>query len=84
MKTYTYNITAHTEDNAITYSTNDVVDAINTMLTMLASDDTIPVEMVDGWTGELLMYRSADGEHYITDDMMLMVMGFGLALILGL
>lgn len=84
MKTYTYNITAHTEDNAITYSTNDVVDAIDTMLTLLASDDTIPVEMVDGWTGELLMYRSADGEHYITDDMMLMVMGFGLALLLGL
>ncbi len=84
MKTYTYNITAHTEDNAITYSTNDVVNAIDTMLTMLASDDTIPVEMVDGWTGELLMYRSADGEHYITDDMMLMVMGFGLALLLGL
>lgn len=84
MKTYTYNITIHTEDNALTYSTNDVVDAIDTMLSMLVSDDTAPVEMVDGWTGELLMYRSADGEHYITDDMLLMFMGYAVALMLGL
>lgn len=81
MKTYTYNITIHTEDNALTYSTNDVVDAIDTML---FSDDTASVEMVDGWTGELLMYRSADGEHYITDEMGLMVMGFILALLMGI
>lgn len=81
MKTYTYNITIHTEDNALTYSTNDVVDAIDAML---VSDDTAPVEMVDGWTGELLMYRSADGEHYITDEMGLMVMGFILALLMGM
>ena len=84
MKTYTYNITIHTEDNALTYSTNDVVDAIDTMLSMLVSDDTAPVEMIDGWTGELLMYRSADGEHYITDEMGLMVMGFILALLMGM
>lgn len=84
MKTYTYNITIHTEDNALTYSTNDVVDAIDTMLSMLVSDDTAPVEMVDGWTGELLMYRSVDGEHYITDEMGLMVMGFILALLMGM
>ena len=84
MKTYTYNITIHTEDNALIYSTNDVVDAIDTMLSILISDDTAPVEMVDGWTGELFMYRSADGEHYITDEMGLMVMGFILALLLGL
>lgn len=82
MKTYTYNVTTHTEDNALTYSTNNAVDAIDTMLSMLVSDDTAPVEMVDGWTGELLMYRSADGEHYITDEMGLMVMGFILALLM--
>lgn len=84
MKTYTYNITIHTEDNALTYSTNDVIDAIDTMLSMLVSNDTAPVEMVDGWTGELLMYRSADGEHYVTNEMGLMVMGFILALLMGM
>lgn len=84
MKTYTYNITIHTESNALTYSTNDVVDAIDTMLSMLLSDDTAPVEMVDGWTGELLMYRSAYGEYYFTDEMGLMAMGFILVLLLGL
>lgn len=84
MKTYTYNITIHTEDNALTYSTNDVVDAIHTMVSMLVSDDTAPIEMVDGWTGELLMYRSTYDEYYATDEMGLMVMGFILALLLGL
>lgn len=84
MKTYLYNIALHTENSTFTYSTNDVVDAIDTALTMLAFDDVAPVEMVDGYTGELLMYRSADGEHYITDDMLLMFMGYALALMLGL
>lgn len=84
MKTYTYNITIHTEDNALTYSTNDVVDAIHAMLSMLVSDGTASIEMVDGWTGELLMYRSVYGEYYVTDEMGLMVMGFILALLLGL
>lgn len=84
MKTYTYNITIHTEDNALTYSTNDVVDAIHAMLSMLISDGTASIEMVDGWTGELLMCRSVYGEYYVTDEMGLMVMGFILALLLGL
>lgn len=84
MKTYTYNITIHTEDNALTYSTNDVVDAIHAMLSMLVSGGTASIEMVDGWTGELLMYRSVYGEYYVTDEMGLMVMGFILALLLGL
>lgn len=84
MKTYTYNITIHTEGNALTYSTNNVVDAIHAMLSMLVSDGTASIEMVDGWTGELLMYRSVYGEYYVTDEMGLMVMGFILALLLGL
>lgn len=84
MKTYLYNIALHTENSTFTYSTNDVMDAIDTAFTMLAFDDVAPVEMVDGYTGELLMYRSADGEHYITDDMLLMFMGYALALMLGL
>lgn len=84
MNTYLYNITTHYENSEMTYSTNDVVDAVDTALAMLVADKTTAVEMVDGYTGELLMYRTADGEHYITDDMLLMFMGYAVALMLGL
>ncbi len=84
MNTYLYNITTHYENSEMTYSTNDVVDAVDKALSMLVADETTAVEMVDGYTGELLMYRTADGEHYITDDMLLMFMGYAVALMLGL
>lgn len=73
---YSYYVTAHFDNSELTKATNDIYDAIGTAVTILTNDENIAVEITDGYTGELLMYRETDGEYYFTDEMRLMFAGY--------
>ena len=73
--TYSYSTVAHFNDSELTVSTNDIYLAIDSAVKFL-SDKEVAVDLVNGFTGELLMYRDVDGDYYFTDEMRLMFAGF--------
>ena len=73
--TYSYSTVAHFNNSELTVSTNDIYLAIDSAVKFL-SDKEVAVDLVNGFTGELLMYRDVDGDYYFTDEMRLMFAGF--------
>ena len=68
-----YNVIATYDNAEITVKTNDLEVAINEL--MARYDDDIPVDLIDGYTGEVLVSTNTE-EPYATDEWNLILLGW--------
>lgn len=80
MITMTYNVIANYENAKVTVETNDVNVAIADFMEKL--EQGVAVDLVDGFTGEVLAYTNQpnrDEPSYYTAEMSLMILGWLMA-----
>lgn len=68
-----YNVIATYDNAEITVKTNDLEVAINELMTRY--DDDVPVDLIDGYTGEVLVSTNTE-EPYATDEWNLILLGW--------
>lgn len=73
MNTSAYYVTAHYEDCDITVATNSADVAICAL--MEHATNGAPVDVVDGYTGEVYVTANAE-EDYITEEWAMMILGW--------
>ena len=75
MKNFCYNVNTYTDNEELTYRTNDIKHALDDFFE--SACEGVHVDIVNGCTGEVLaIANSPDGDSYTTDEMALMMTGY--------